>query len=372
MRTLVGSAWRLSHRRGREAVLTRGRLHPHGGRSPNQDRRGGHDVLLLKRSTWSAGSRWPTTIGCKGGTRTPRTCSGRPSIGPRGRSGRTRSRWLTPATGWPSPTSTPATSRLRRRCTRERWTSPGGYWATIIQTSRASITTWAVWRTPAASSARPRRRRDGRSPSGGQRSAPTTPTSRPTRPPWRPFWTPRPPGRGRTAAARALAVFERTFGQNHYEVAVNLHNLAAMYHRRGEPGRAEGLYRRALDIKQDVLGADHPDLATTLSNLALARHEIGDHREAQNLVERAIAILDTVVEPDHPTLVNCHQLHARLESELPATAKTCGTSEAQTTSQMRSGWWCRVRGRRAPGHTRRSSAGRSSGPQANSATPSRT
>ena len=89
-----------------------------------------------------------------------------------------------------------------------------------------------------------------------------------------------------------------------------------MYHRRGEPGRAEDLYRRALEIKHDVLGADQPDLATTLNNLALARHELGDHREAQNLVERAIAILDDVVEPDHPTLANCHQLRARLQSEL--------------------------------------------------------
>jgi Tfp pilus assembly protein PilF len=71
---------------------------------------------------------------------------------------------------------------------------------------------------------------------------------------------------GRPGEADALAVFERAYGTAHFDVAVNLHNLAAIAHRRGDLAQAETLYRRALAIKEDVLGHDHPELVTTLNN----------------------------------------------------------------------------------------------------------
>ena len=43
---------------------------------------------------------------------------------------------------------------------------------------------------------------------------------------------------------------EQTFGPEHYEVASNLHNLAAVLCTRGDPDQAERLYLRALTIKE--------------------------------------------------------------------------------------------------------------------------
>ncbi|HJY83424.1 MAG TPA: tetratricopeptide repeat protein, partial [Candidatus Binatia bacterium] len=42
---------------------------------------------------------------------------------------------------------------------------------------------------------------------------------------------------------RALAVFEKTFGPQHYEVAVNCNNLAALCHAKGNDAEAEQLYQ---------------------------------------------------------------------------------------------------------------------------------
>jgi tetratricopeptide (TPR) repeat protein len=69
---------------------------------------------------------------------------------------------------------------------------------------------------------------------------------------------------------RALAIFERLYGPDHYERAVNSNNLAALLHARGEYAEAEQLYQRALAIKENLLGPEHPDMAMTLSNLGPA------------------------------------------------------------------------------------------------------
>jgi tetratricopeptide (TPR) repeat protein len=55
---------------------------------------------------------------------------------------------------------------------------------------------------------------------------------------------------------RALAIFEKTFGSEHYEVAGNLHNLAAVLCARGHLQEAEQLYRRSLAIKEKLLGSE--------------------------------------------------------------------------------------------------------------------
>ena len=57
---------------------------------------------------------------------------------------------------------------------------------------------------------------------------------------------------------RALVTFVKTFGTEHYEVASNLHGLAAVLCSRGDLDEAERLYRRALAIKEKPLGAASP------------------------------------------------------------------------------------------------------------------
>ncbi len=53
---------------------------------------------------------------------------------------------------------------------------------------------------------------------------------------------------------RALAIFQRRFGLTHYEIAVNLNNLAAVCQAPGRGREAERLYARALAIKEALLG----------------------------------------------------------------------------------------------------------------------
>ena len=53
---------------------------------------------------------------------------------------------------------------------------------------------------------------------------------------------------------------------------------------------AEPLYQRALAIDENALGADHPDVAIDLNNLALLYHTQGKYAEAEPLYQRALAI----------------------------------------------------------------------------------
>ena len=85
---------------------------------------------------------------------------------------------------------------------------------------------------------------------------------------------------------RALAIFERAYGPEHYELAANYNNLAAIYQAQGKGAEAERLYRRALAIKEKVLGPDHPDVAMTLNNLGSAYGALGN--EDQGGVVQAV------------------------------------------------------------------------------------
>jgi kinesin light chain len=67
----------------------------------------------------------------------------------------------------------------------------------------------------------------------------------------------------------ALAIREKTLGENHPAVAATLNNLAVLYGKRGKYKDAEPLCKRALEIREKVLGSDHPDVAKQLNNLAL-------------------------------------------------------------------------------------------------------
>ena len=52
---------------------------------------------------------------------------------------------------------------------------------------------------------------------------------------------------------RVLSAFEKIHGLEHYEIMVNLNNLAGVCFRRGEYIEAEELFRRALTIKEKNL-----------------------------------------------------------------------------------------------------------------------
>ncbi|MEI8259186.1 MAG: tetratricopeptide repeat protein, partial [Deltaproteobacteria bacterium] len=59
------------------------------------------------------------------------------------------------------------------------------------------------------------------------------------------------------------------YGDTHYEIAVNLNNLANVRWRRGDAAEAETLYRCTIHIKEKLLGRDHPDTALSVNNLGV-------------------------------------------------------------------------------------------------------
>ncbi len=67
---------------------------------------------------------------------------------------------------------------------------------------------------------------------------------------------------------RSLAIYERTHGREHADVALNLHNLAVLYSAQRKFAEAEPLFREAIRIRETILGPEHPDLVSSLKNLA--------------------------------------------------------------------------------------------------------
>jgi tetratricopeptide (TPR) repeat protein len=102
-----------------------------------------------------------------------------------------------------------------------------------------------------------------------------------------------------------LATFEGAWGSEHYDVAINLNNLAALLYQKGQLAEAETLYQRALTLKQKLLGRDHPDVGVTMQNLAVLCAATGRVEAAMALYHRALAVFKATLGPRHPSLITC-------------------------------------------------------------------
>ncbi len=65
---------------------------------------------------------------------------------------------------------------------------------------------------------------------------------------------------------RAPAIWEKTLGPEHPDVAQSLNNLAELYRAQGRYAEAEPPYQRSLAILEKVLGPEHPHVAQSLEN----------------------------------------------------------------------------------------------------------
>ena len=99
---------------------------------------------------------------------------------------------------------------------------------------------------------------------------------------------------------RALALFERTLGPDHPEVAGSLTSYGDFLRRYGTLGEAESAHLRALGICEKALGEGHPDVAASLFALADVKAEEGKLREARDLFRRALAIQEKARTADDP------------------------------------------------------------------------
>ena len=101
--------------------------------------------------------------------------------------------------------------------------------------------------------------------------------------------------KARNAAAeplmrRALTIDEKSFGEDHPKVAIDLNNLAQLLKATNRLSEAEPLMRRALTIDEKSFGEDHPNVAIRLNNLAQLLKATNRLSEAEPLMRRAVEI----------------------------------------------------------------------------------
>jgi tetratricopeptide (TPR) repeat protein len=99
---------------------------------------------------------------------------------------------------------------------------------------------------------------------------------------------------------RALAIRERSVGNDHPDVALMLSNLGVCYQRLGKIDQARATFSRALAIRERTFGTKSPMLISTLNNYAEFLGQTSDAPGALAMIDRATAIADKVVGPNHP------------------------------------------------------------------------
>jgi len=113
---------------------------------------------------------------------------------------------------------------------------------------------------------------------------------------------------------RALEIDEKSFGENHPNVARDLNNLAQLLQATNRFAEAEPLMRRALKIDEKSLGENHPRVAIDLNNLTQLLQATNRFAEAEPLMRRALTIDEQSYGKDHPTVaINLNNLALLLQ-----------------------------------------------------------
>src|SRR5690606_12850528 len=80
--------------------------------------------------------------------------------------------------------------------------------------------------------------------------------------------------------ARALAIRQEVYGEEHVDTASTLHNLVGVLDAMGDSAQAEPMYRRDIAVWEKLVGVEHPATATSINNLADLLREKGEYAEA--------------------------------------------------------------------------------------------
>ncbi|MEM7050171.1 MAG: serine/threonine-protein kinase [Acidobacteriota bacterium] len=110
---------------------------------------------------------------------------------------------------------------------------------------------------------------------------------------------------GETEEARrhyesALPKLERTFGENHPEVAIHLSRFASLLEDEASYTESLRTHRRALARLRRSLGPDHPELAEGLNRTALAARRAGELEAARRDLEEGVGIFERNFGPLYP------------------------------------------------------------------------
>lgn len=103
---------------------------------------------------------------------------------------------------------------------------------------------------------------------------------------------------------RAVAIWEKSLGDDHPNVAIALNNLALLLWDTNRLLEAEPLLRRALAIDERSFGLDDPTVARDLNSLAVLLQAANRLSEAEPLMRRALAIDERGFGIDHPNVAN--------------------------------------------------------------------
>jgi tetratricopeptide (TPR) repeat protein len=125
-------------------------------------------------------------------------------------------------------------------------------------------------------------------------------------------------GQGRYGEARvlfeeALSACRAARPPRRYEIAVHLHNLAAIDQADGMSEAAEQRYRQTLAMKEELLGGEHPEVALVLNNLGTLLDQQDRAGEATECYERALRIAEPRLPHDHPMVERIRHNLARAD-----------------------------------------------------------
>jgi tetratricopeptide (TPR) repeat protein len=87
-------------------------------------------------------------------------------------------------------------------------------------------------------------------------------------------------------------------------VAWARNDLGLLEQSRGNPDAARGHFERALAIWEKTSGADHPDVAWPLVNLAELARERGDVAGSEAMCTRALRVVEATSGPEHPDAIH--------------------------------------------------------------------
>ncbi|MBW4699755.1 MAG: CHAT domain-containing protein [Aphanocapsa lilacina HA4352-LM1] len=91
-------------------------------------------------------------------------------------------------------------------------------------------------------------------------------------------------------AKAALALYERTLGPEHQQVAASLGKLGSLNLQTGNFRQAEALFKQALAMREKLLGLEHLDVAESLNSMGILYMSQGKYAVAEQLFERSLAI----------------------------------------------------------------------------------
>ena len=98
---------------------------------------------------------------------------------------------------------------------------------------------------------------------------------------------------------RLLTLDEKTYGQDHPEVATDLNNLGSLLRVMGDLDGAKAMLERALAIEEAAEEADSLKIAIRANNLGTVLRVMGDLKGAKAMFQRSLALDEAAYGPNH-------------------------------------------------------------------------